>query len=151
MHFIEQMKTALREEWIITARPVLKPSLSFPIAMYPSSCITGEKLFPVVWEVIETLDINFLPVIAITSDGASPNRCFYKLCKDREIDYKARNQFSTDRYIYFFCDPPHLLRTAHNCFSDSYSHSKSRKLQVSSTTVIITLYQFFENIAQEQE
>ena len=125
---------------VFMARPVFKPSLSFAIAMYPTSCITGEKLFPVVWEVIETLEINFLPVIAVTSDGASPNRRFYKLCKDRGIDYKTRNPFSPDRYIYFFCDPPHLLKTARNCFSNSYSHSKSRKLQVSSITVItITL------------
>ena len=125
---------------VFMARPVFKPSLSFAIAMYPSSCITGEKLFPVVWEVIETLEINFLPVISVTSDGASPNRRFYKLCKDRGIDYKTRNPFSPDRYIYFFCDPPHLLKTAHNCFSNSYSHSKNRKLQVSSTTKHTTMY-----------
>ena len=28
---------------VFMARPVFKPSLSFAIAMYPSSCITGKK------------------------------------------------------------------------------------------------------------
>ena len=110
-----------------------------------------KKLFPVVWAVIETLMINFLPVIAVTSDGGSPNWRFYKLCKDRGIDYKTRNPFSPDRYIYFFCDPPHLLKTARNCFSNSFSHSKSRKLEVSSITINCIIPIFLKNTAQGQE
>lgn len=118
-------------------RSVFKPSLSFMVAMYPSAYVTGEKLFPVIWEVIETLELNLLPVISITSDGASHNRRFYKLCSLDGINYKTKNPFAPDRYIYsFFCDPPHLLKTAHNCFSNSYSHLKSCKLQVSVDLVV---------------
>ena len=33
----------------------------------------------------------------------------------------------------FFCDPPHLLKTARNCFANSYSHSRTRTLWVCET------------------
>ena len=39
---------------------MFKPSLAYTVALYPSCCITSEKLLSVVWEVIETLPINFL-------------------------------------------------------------------------------------------
>ena len=116
---------------VFMVRPVFQPSLCFTIAMYPSSNITGDKLYSIVWEVIESLEMNLLPVISVTSDGASSNRRFYKLCKDGRANHKTRNPFDLNRHIYFFCDAPHLLKTARNCFSNSHSHSKTRKLEVS--------------------
>ena len=116
---------------VFMVRPVCKPSLCFTIAMYPSSNITGNKLYPIVWEVIESLEMNLLPVISVTSDGASSNRRFYKLCKDGGANHKTRNPFDPNRHIFFFCDAPHLLKTARNCFSNSHCHLKTRKLEVS--------------------
>ena len=85
---------------VFMARPVFKPSLcNAPQFLH----YWQETIFPVVWEVIEALEINFLPVMAVTSDDASR---FYKFCKDRGIDYKTRNPFSTDRYIYFLRSTP---------------------------------------------
>lgn len=116
---------------VFMVRPVFQPSLCFTIAMYPSSNITGDKLYPIVWEVIESLEMNLLPVISVTSDGASSNRRFYKLCLDGGASHKTRNPFDPNRHVYFFCDAPHLLKTARNCFSNSHCHSKTRKLEVS--------------------
>lgn len=124
---------------VFMVRPVFQSSLCFTIAMYPSGSITGDKLYPIVWEVIESLEMNLLPVISVTSDGASSNRRFYKLCKDGGANHKTRNPFDPNRHIYFFCDAPHLLKTARNCFSNSHCHSKTRKLEVSVSCNIIAV------------
>ena len=70
-----------------------------------------------------------LAVVAVTSDGASSNRTFYrmysKLQKVEELSchrvvYKTLNTFSDEvRYIYFICDPPHIIKTARNNLSHS--------------------------------
>jgi len=73
-----------------------------------------------------------IPVTSLTSDGARQNR-FYRLCQDHgkgKLPYKCTNSYHKDKELFFFCDVPHLLKTARNCFSNSFSHSKSRKMQV---------------------
>ena len=115
---------------VFMVRPLFRPSWCFTVATYSSSNITGDRLYPIVWKVIETLELNFLPIVSVTSDGASPNRRFYKLRKVGGISHKTRNPFDLERYIYFFCDTPHLLKTARNCFSNSHAHSNTRRLEV---------------------
>ena len=117
-------------------RHILKPSTFFPVAMIPCTSLSGEKLYPMVYDVIEALELEGFPVVSITSDGNSPNRRFYRICrlsKERPT-YKTSNPFGGCRDIYFFCDPPHLLKTARkNCFANSYSHSRTRTLWVCET------------------
>ena len=92
----------------------------------------GEKIFPLAWEVIEALEFYYIPVVSLTSDGAKPNRKFYSLCqkKSKEVPYKTFSPFREGEDVFFFCDVPHLLKTSRNCFSNSFAHSKSRKMQV---------------------
>ena len=71
---------------------------------FPFSC-TGEKIFPVAWEVIEALELFDIPVVSVTSDGAKPNRKFYKLCHSAGLPYKTTTPFRQKSDIYFFCDP----------------------------------------------
>ena len=68
-------------------------------------------------------------VLVTTADGASPNRMFMRIHReDNTFPYKVLNPFSsTKRYIHFISDPPHLLKTARNCWS-----SENRHLWVSS-------------------
>ena len=79
---------------VFMIRPIFKPSLSFLVALYPSSNRSGEELYPVVMEVVEALELWALPVLAITSDGASPNRKFYKLCKLYEEFFLVMARFT---------------------------------------------------------
>ena len=114
-------------------RPVFRPSLAFTVAAYPTRDISGSQLFPIVWEVVEALELSGFPVYALVADGASSNRQFYKLCckhVKNGVPYKTKNPFAR-RNIYFFCDAPHLIKTTRNCFSNSYAHRQSRELQVS--------------------
>ena len=94
----------------------------------------GEKIFAVAWEIIESLELYNIPVVSLTSDGAKPNRRFYRMCqmqsKGRKIPYQTVNPYQRRNRLFFFCDVPHLLKTARNCFSNSFAHSCSRKMQV---------------------
>ena len=96
--------------------------------------ITSDQLFPLVWEAVKRLELIGLKVVFITCDGASPNRRFFQMhCeKKNDIVYKMPNIYSEDgRFIYFFIDVPHLLKTTRNCFSQSLGHSNKRALWVS--------------------
>ena len=67
-------------------------------------------------------------VLAATVDGASVNRCLVTL-HDRQdkMMYKVKNIHATDdRNLYFFSDPPHLIKTTRNCWA-----SNSRSLWLS--------------------
>jgi hypothetical protein len=71
-------------------------------------------------------------VCAAVNDGASPNRKFFrlhsKLAKEVDCDvvYKTPNIYAPSRFIFFFADSPHLLKTTRNCLYNSGSGSRSR-------------------------
>ena len=99
-------------------------SLTFPYAHFGTLDITADLLYPIIWEAIQRLELNGLSVISVTADGASPNRKFFRMHKNpKDKDtfiHKARNPYSIEnRWVYFFSDPPHLIKTVHNCWSHS--------------------------------
>ena len=56
--------------------------LKFCLAHFATTGITAAQLMPIFWEAICVLEVTCnLWVIATTSDGASPNRRFYRLHK----------------------------------------------------------------------
>ena len=74
------------------------------------------------------LEINIgLKVLFITFDGAFSNRKFFAVHND-QFTHFTENIYAPDRNIYFISDVPHLVKTVRNCFSNSFSHTKSRKL-----------------------
>ena len=91
-------------------RPIFCPSLVFMIAAFPTVQLTGYKLFPLVWNVIESLELSDLPVIAVTADGASHNQHFFHLCCFQDdgtkspIPFVTRNPFA-EQDAYFFVTP----------------------------------------------
>ena len=82
-----------------------------------------------------------IPGVSLTSDGAKANRRFYQLCQEQQdgqpttVPYKTSNPFCEEEQLFFFCDALHLLKTARNCFSNYFSHSKSRQMQVMCVSV----------------
>ena len=63
--------------------------------------------------------------------------------------YRTNNPFDDSRYLYFISDPPHLLKTTRNCFSNSYAHFNSRKLwntQDISWIHIVSLYENYNEL-----
>lgn len=86
------------------------------------------------WEVVKALEMYDVHVVSLTCDGAKPNRQFFKMCQksghSQEVPYKTSHPYGTTEFYYFW-DVPHILKTARNCFSNSFAHSKSWNMVVS--------------------
>lgn len=115
-------------------------TLKFPYAHFPTTTTTADSLFNIIWEAVERLEFLGFKVIALTGDGVSPNRKFFQLHKigaslsDKTFNgvcFRTPNYYSDEkRYIYFFSDVPHLMKTARNCWSHSYNTGSTRNLWV---------------------
>ena len=105
--------------------------LQYPYAQFPSVKISGDQIFDPFWEAVYRIERCTLKVVGATFDGASPNRRFLKLHgiadpTKPDVLHKVPNPFADDgRMLFFFSDPPHLLKTTRNCWS-----SKARLLWV---------------------
>ena len=107
--------------------------LKFSLAYFATNGITSYQLMPLFWEAVCLLELSCnLWVIAATSDGASSNRRFYRMHKslDKNVDgdvcYRTINFYAPQRYIYFFSDAPHLVKTTRNCLYSSGHGSNTR-------------------------
>lgn len=116
----------------------LVTGVRFPYAHFFTAGVTADFLFPIVWKAIQQLEMCGFKVFGVTSDGASPNRKFYRMHGSAEKGphhlplHKVRNPYSQEeRYIYFFSDVPHLLKTTRNCWSHPFSNGCTRELWVS--------------------
>ena len=94
-------------------------------------------MFPLLWKAISICELDSLKVVAVTCDGAFPNRKLFKMHfpmtneddmnPDVDVTYKTINLFSKEkRFIYFISDVPHLIKTARNCLSNSGSNGCTR-------------------------
>ena len=72
------------------------------------------------------------------------HRLAYSSDSTSKVSHKVRNPYSKeDRYLFFFVDVPHLLKTVRNCWSNSFGHSYSRALWVSRVANIhIVVYNY---------
>ena len=128
----------------------ISTNLKYPLAAFASNGITSDFLYPIIWEGISILEIHVgINVLFICCDGASPNRKFFALHGPKNsLTYKTRNPFDANRYIYFISDVPHLLKTARNCFSNSYSHLRSRMLWNKKPISWMHIVQLFEQFCE---
>ena len=117
---------------VFHVKSVVNP-LSYSLATFATTGVTSTQLMLIFWKAVRYLESINLKVIAATADGASPNRKFFKMHKKldggsgKNIIYRTKNLFSNDnRFIFFFADVPHLIKTSRNCLSNSGSGCKSR-------------------------
>ena len=103
------------------------------VSYYFTRDVTSFQIMPIFWKAVAVLELSLnLWVIGAVNDGASPNRKFFNLHSQLAMDlkcdvvYKTPNAFATSRFIYFFADSPHLLKTARNCLYNSGYGSRSR-------------------------
>ena len=100
---------------------------------YFTGNVTSYQLMLIFWKVVSTLELSLdLWVIGLVNDGASPNHKLFNLHStlagedECDVVYKTLNLFVPSRFVYFFADSPHLLKTARNCLYNSGSGSHSR-------------------------
>ena len=101
-------------------------SLHAPVGYYPSTGVSSDQLYPCMWEAIVFLELAGFQVRALVSDGASPNRKFYRLHSSEattEATYFTANPCDPDRHVFFICDVPHLVKTTRNNWENSGYHS----------------------------
>ena len=101
-------------------------NLSFSLAHFATNNVNALQTFLLFWEAVCLLEtVCNLIVLGATCDGANANRSFFKMHKlldpdnTRNITYRTKNIYAPHRYIYFFSDPPHLIKTARNCLANS--------------------------------
>ena len=71
--------------------------LHFPFAHFPTKDVAGDHLFSVIWEAIERIERLGLKVVALTADGGSPNRKFFRMhTKSSESSYRTRNVYAAE-------------------------------------------------------
>jgi hypothetical protein len=123
-------ESSLAEYMLVIMVRGIASRLCYPLAAYATKSASASTLYSTVWECVECLEIVAgLKVLYICCDGAVQNRKFFKLHGYTELTYKTPNLYATDdRQIFFISDPPHLLKTARNCFANSFAHSNKRQL-----------------------
>ena len=112
----------------------LSSDLKFSFAYFATNTVTATQLFTLFWQAVSILELTCkLNVIALVSDGASSNRKFYRMhkeisqCVDSPVIYRTKNLFAPGRFIFFFADAPHLLKTLRNAVYHSREHRKGTR------------------------
>ena len=99
-------------------------SLEFAYAQFPCADLVGPLMYDPVWEAIARLELCGFRVMALVCDGLAANRKLFRLhnpvTKSTDITYKVKNTCADDgRYLYFICDPPHLIKCVRSAWSNS--------------------------------
>uniref|UniRef100_A0A1X7UPC8 Uncharacterized protein n=1 Tax=Amphimedon queenslandica TaxID=400682 RepID=A0A1X7UPC8_AMPQE len=91
-------------------------SLHFPYAQFPCTALAGDQFFDPFWEAVARLEFCGFKVLALTCDGLGANRRLFHLHNpsNRSFLNKVENPYAPERSIYFFINPPHLLKTVRN-------------------------------------
>ena len=106
-------------------------NLSYTFAFFASTGFTASQLFPCTIETTKVLTCLGFHLRVYVSDGASPNRNFYKIISPEDkVYYWTWNIFETGQKIYLFSDVPHLLKTTRNCLENSFWNKLKRSMHV---------------------
>ena len=110
--------------------------IKYPYAHFATTGVSADSLLSIIWEAVRQLEMCGFTVMGVTSDGASPNGKFYRLRSTGDTGihvpvYRTINLYSPhEKWLYFFCNVPHLIKTTKNCWSHSFSHNHTRQLWV---------------------
>ena len=102
------------------------------VATYAVANVSVNQMYIWTWDVIGSLEISGIAVIAFVSDGCTVNRAFIKKHKPvtilpNGVIFDTVNKAAPHRVLYFLSDVPHLLKTIRHCL---YSSRKKGKIGV---------------------
>ena len=94
--------------------------------MFAKNGVTAFEIMPIFWKAVCYLEKINLKVNAVTADGASPNRNFFKMHKLLDVMqelmlYTEQKISKYKRIDFFFPDTPHLIKTLRNYLFNSGS------------------------------
>ena len=129
---LDDVKELATHVLVFLVKSIVNP-LSYSLATFATTGVKSFQIMPIFWKTVLYLEKFDLKVVPCTADGASPNRKFFRMhkaleCKaGKDVVYRAKNIHAKEnRFIYFFCDVPHLIKTARNCISNSGSGRATR-------------------------
>ena len=100
--------------------------LKFSLAYFATRGVTTYQIMPTFWEAVAILELRCkLQVIATVIDEALANRKFYRMHEKMSNSdgssfvYHAVNLYSAGRYILFFANPPHFMKTRRKSIAHS--------------------------------
>ena len=121
---LDDVKKLVTHVLVFLIKSIVNP-LSYSLATFATTGIKSFQTMPIFWKAVLYLEKYGLKVVSCTADGAPPNREFFRMhealeCKaGKYVVYRAKNIHAKEnRFIYFFCDAPHLIKTARNCISN---------------------------------
>ena len=122
-------------------------NLVFPFAQFACCNLSGNLLVDPVWEAVSRLERQGLRVLFLTCDGAWTNRRLWKLHSNgdkQEVTFKVNNIFAPEgvRPLYFISDPPHLLKTARNCWWNNKNNLQVRTIYYACTFLFTCNYPY---------
>ena len=94
----------------------------------------GIDLNAIIWEATRRIEQIGLHVVAFVCDDAKPNRKIFrdhrhKTYMKEGVVYKTPNIYRSGKFIYFFSDVPHLIKTTRNAWANS-TEKGTRNLMV---------------------
>ena len=104
---------------VFLIKSIVNP-ISYSFATFGTTGATSFHIFPLFWEAVNYMERINLKIISITCDGTSPNRKVFRMHQplegdsDKDVVYRTMNIYSKNidtRFIYFFADVPHLVKT----------------------------------------
>ena len=129
---LDDVKQLATHVLVFLVKSIANP-LSYSLATFATTGVKSFQIMPIFWKAVLYLEKFDLKVVSCTADGASPNRKFFRMhkaleCKaGKDVVYRAKNIHAKEnRFMYFFCDVPHLIKTARNCISNSGSGRATR-------------------------
>ena len=132
-------KQPLAKSMLVLMVRGLFSGLQFPYAQFPCGSLKGDQMFHIFWKAVGRLEMYGFRVLGLTCDGLAANRQLFRLHapkRSKELVHKALNPYSKEsRYVFFLSDPPHLLKTIRNCFTNKNRHLWVRVCQVVVWTV----------------
>ena len=111
----------------------LTSDLKFRLAYFATKGASAYQIMPKFLEATAILEFSCkVRTIATVSDGAPPSRTFYRIhgalsgFTDDKVGYCRQNIFAPNRFIWFFDDLSHLMKTTRNSI-----HHAQRNLYIS--------------------
>ena len=97
--------------------------LEYPYEQLPCHTLSADELFDPFWEAVSRFERLGLRVMGLCCDGLAAKRRFLSINSDETQPYKVINPYAMEsRSIYFFPDPPHLIKTVRNAWANPKRH-----------------------------
>ena len=110
---------------VFLVKSIVNP-LSYSFATFATDGITVYQIMAIFWQAVKYLEKISLKVIAATANGTSQNKKIFRIHKhlvgdsDTVIVYRTKNIYTKEmRFIYFFADVSHFMKTVRNCIFHS--------------------------------